>query len=865
LENKLDNKNNFITKMRKIKGIIANFFDSVPNQVRKKKWLIFLITIIITGICVVSLQQSKFDFTIESWFEKDDPVFVAFNEYHAQFGSEDGVYIAYKPKDGDVFSVKSLETIKGIYEELLNYRLNLKEGEESPLDHIVKVHSLINASVLIAEEDMLISRQLIGDTIPIDPEALEIIREIAKSQKNFPLQYFSEDMKYGGMYLETDFGAILLDSDEQPAGDMIIDDIMELNSDNGVITTETPRFKPTDMADYVALNSALKTIFYKPEYTDHLEFYPVGNTSGSEYQNEMAIEMGIMYLAALLVIILLLWFFFGSFSAVSWPLTIVILSTIWTLGIATIFGLPFTNFLILTVILILTIGIADAVHILSGYMFFRRNMHDHNSAFQTVYKQAGFPMLITAITNMVGMYALNISDLVPVQNFAYMSTLGIFLAFIFTVFLLPALIDFWPPVSKHKNPVINNPNLIGRIALEFSKFSQKMFDKIVPFVERYTVTIIILFSLFFAICLLGTFRMRADTSLTGYSSEDSKWNQSIRIIDEKLAGSSRMALFLDLKKEDALMDPQVLNVIDELQKTVEKKYSKYVVTTSSITDVVKDSYQKLNDNKEDKYIIPLDERELSQTLFLFNNADPEQRRKLVDDNYQKANITISLHNYGSYEYTRVFDQMIKDVQEAENKIKEKYPDAFISITGAFVLAMKTADYLTKNEFESFILALAVISIILLVVFGSLRAGLIAIIPNLIPSILAFGLMGLLDIPLDFFTMMLAPVIIGISVDDTTTFISYYRFEVAKDGDIKRALTSTLKEAGQAILFTTFVLGFGFGVMSFASSAAIANVGKFGSLAIFSGLVNDLFLTPALIMVFNLTFQKKKEKSKKTTI
>jgi hypothetical protein len=165
--------------------------------------------------------------------------------------------------------------------------------------------------------------------------------------------------------------------------------------------------------------------------------------------------------------------------------------------------------------------------------------------------------------------------------------------------------------------------------------------------------------------------------------------------------------------------------------------------------------------------------------------------------------------------------------------------------------------------QSFVFALTAVSIVLLLVFSSFKAGLIAILPNLIPSTLTFGLMGLLNVPLDFFTMMIAPVIIGISIDDTVHFINQYGNEVSKDGDIQRALQHTIRETGLAIMFTALVLGLGFGVMAFSSSKGISNVGIFGTLAVFMGLLNDMFLLPAIILIFKFKFRGKEVKQEQS--
>jgi predicted RND superfamily exporter protein len=237
-------------------------------------------------------------------------------------------------------------------------------------------------------------------------------------------------------------------------------------------------------------------------------------------------------------------------------------------------------------------------------------------------------------------------------------------------------------------------------------------------------------------------------------------------------------------------------------------------------------------------------------------ANPEEREKLVSETYRKANITVTLRGYGSSEYTRVFERMKRDIHASLDLIKKDYPNAKVSITGLFAMGMKAADYLVMNELQSFGLSLLVISGMLLVIFNSFKAGALSLIPNVVPSFLVLGVLGWMRIPLDFYTMMLAPIAVGIAVDDTIHFVSVYRTEVLQDGDVRRALVDTVKECGQSTVFASMILGFGFGIMSVATTPGLASLGKLGFLAIFSGLVCELFLTPALILVFKLRFQGK---------
>lgn len=828
--------------MQSILSFISNYLANVPGQVQKRRWMVLLAFLVATAICLHGITKLKFDFTIEGWLEQDDAAFVAYNEFHDQFGSDDGVVIVYKPKDGNVFSAASLRTVKQIRDDLILYRTGLKQDEKSALDHIVEVNSLVNAVVLSVTDDVLASKALVGDTIPQTPEALAAIRRTAEAERDFPLKYFSKDGKLGVLYIKTDFGAIPIDSAGTPGTKVSID------MNTGFDERETPRFMPTDMADYVALNAELNKILNKPAYLAQFEYYKIGNTVDSENQVNMGKEMGMLYLAAIVIMLTCLYGIFRSLAGVIWPFLIIIVSTIWTLGIAGLLGLPASAFVVLTVLLILTIGMADAIHIMSGYLYFRNEGHDSKWSIRAAYEKAGLPCLLTALTTIIGIMSLNISNLVPVNNFAIMSAMGVGIAFFLTFYLLPIMLDVYPPAPRVRKAQPDVPKRIDPV-----RALQRNLEKVIPAVARRPFAFIAPFFVFFAVCLYGASQVKVDISILDQYSKESNFYQSIQLLDEQLAGSSRISLFVDLNAENGFQDPAVLRVVDQLQRKLETQYANYVVKTSSIVDVVKDANQKQNEGRAEMYAIPSDAQTLSQTLFMFNTADPDEREKLVSEDYRKANITISLRTYGSNAYVDVFAQMKQDIAGALDLIKRDYPQASISITGLFAMGMTTADYLVVNELQSFGLSVLVISLILFLIFSSVKAGLVSLLPNLIPSFLVLGLLGLFGIPLDFYTMMLAPVVVGISVDDTIHFVARYRNEVQADGDIVRALKDTVKECGQAVVFTSLILGLGFGVMAVASTPGFANLGKFGFLSIMAGLVCELFLTPALIMVFKLRF------------
>lgn len=844
--------------MKGVMNALSGHYEKVPGKLRRNKWLAWLFFIVATVFFVIGMGKTKFDMTVEGWFEQDDPIIVAFDWFHHEFGSEDHLYVVYKPKDGNVFSEKSLNAVKGIRQDLLARMAKVSQENDSALKHITKITTLDNAAVLIAHQDALVSRYLVEGKVPSSTEALDQVRQLAYSQKEFPMLYFSEQLQYGGIFIETDFGAIGVDEDgaETVSEDLAFGDDFTM-FDEGDGEQQRPKFKPTDISDYIALMDEIKVVLNDPKYAEHLEYYPVGNTAMMEYNLEMITEMGMFNMLALLIIALLLWFLFRSLSAVVWAITIVVLSVIWTFGLIGWLGLPITSFVMITVMLILTVGVADVVHIMTGYTVFRNKDESHEESLRLAFRKAAVPCLLTALTTMIAMLTLSTTAMIPVIIFGFMSAVGVGMAFLLSIYLLPLMLDLWAPVKRKVDEQASSRQFMPNMTVVL----RGMLEKVLPLVEKCPRVIVSVFIGFFVLFIYGATTTKVDTNPLGQFPQDSKIRTSFEIVDNHMMGTQSIEIYMDMGQENAFHDPFVLKQIEQLQQQLEKDYGHLVVRTTSLVDIVKHAYKTLNQGREEMYVIPETQQLVSQTLFLFNNANPSVRARQVSDNYDRARIGVRLHNTGSYEYAELFERMRKDIKTVEAKLQQKYPDASISITGMLALMMHGADYLSQAQLESFALALVFISVILLVVFGSLRAGSIAIIPNLIPAMLAFGLLGLFGIPLDFNTIMIAPVIIGIAVDDTVHFISRYRQEILIDGDIKRALHTTITEGGMAIVFTTLILGLGFGIMAFSESAGTSNVGTFGSLAIMAGMLNDLFLLPAMILIFKPKFGFKSSESK----
>jgi len=749
------------------------------------------------------------------------------------------------------------------------------------LDHVLRVQSLANTRYQLSTEDSLESLELIPEGAEITPELAAEVRRIAHDQPTLALLMFSENNEYGAVVLTTDFGAIPVQTDDEFVVldfaayelDFALDSFV-IDVDDTAVTVEVD-FEDTSQTVYTGFMDALSAIYGQAEYTTAFEFYPIGTAGMMDTAMDSMIQSGYLGMIAVFIIILLLYTLFQTGSAVMWPVTAVVSSCIWLFGGMAWLGIASSSLISLSVMLVMAVGIADCVHVMSEYLLFKREGMNHEDAIEKSFEKTGVPILLTTVTTMAGMLAIAFGGVGLFVTFGITSAIGVLLAFVFTIAVLPALLEFWHPHSNKKPTNASWRRVMGIILFPFSfvrwvsrkvglswllsaVWLQPLLDKVPDFSFRWRYPIIAVFMAIFVVCGYGATRVKIDSNLVELFKDGNPVRVAYEIVDEHMAGTGSMEVMMDFNTSDAMSDPDVLQAISNLQDVLESEYGKYVVRTNSLADLVKDTNKIMNDNDPAAYAIPTNPLAVSQLLYLFNSSNPKDRRSLVSDDYSRSHITIQLRNAGSYEYAIFFEDIQKDIDDTLGVVRGTYPEMETSVTGSFAMMMRMSDVISKSQFRSLSLAIVIISIILTVSLGSLTGGLLAIIPNMLPAILAFGLMGLLGIPLDTDTLMIAPLIIGIAVDDTIHFVTHYRMALANKMKPAAALVQTVKEVGQAVTFTSMVLGMAFFMLSFSDYLGLAKVGIFGSLAIFVALLCDLLFLPALIYVFKPSFGVKSE-------
>ena len=871
----------------------------MPSQLIPYHKTVLVLALLSTIFMAFGASRFVLDTSFDVWFSESDPAIEALDEFRDQFGSDDGLFIVYEAKDGDVFSNKSLTLISEITEVLDNYeqvsddvwleKYGLSSEVVESLSHIKRVQSLTNIRIQKNEDDVLSSPRLVPKKIPSETSTLAEISAEADDQPSLPLFMFSKDHRYGAISITTDFGAIpmiqeLSDDFSLFSDDDWSDDFDASIDDDAVI--QKIEYQPDEPALYIPFMKAITAITEQPRMIEHFNFYPIGNSAMISLAMDTLIQAAFLLVGMVVIINLLLWTLFRSASAVVLPQLAIGLSILFVIGGLSWLNLASTTLIALTVMLVIAVGVADCVHVMSSYLFFRRDGKEHDEALSKAYGKTGVPILLTTITTMAGMSSLAVTGMPMFVQFGLSSAAGVFFAFLYTIYLLPVLLNYWHPMPTKKletskddkqngiktlafllkakvlgflcfiaNPIIRGAKKIGLVWLLSAEWLQPLLDRIPAFVERFRYAIAAIFIGLFIVCLYGATQVKIDSNLVELYSDDVPIGQAYDIVDENMMGTGNMVIVVDTARSDGIMDPAVLGSMDRLQNKIEKSYSDYIIRTNSLADLVKDTHAIMQ-SSENYRTIPDSQIAVSQLLYLFNSSNPEERRALVSDDFSKSHISVQLRNAGSNEYKEFFKEIQQDINSEFNGLSESYPELKVQITGSFALMMRLADDISRNQFKSLAIAAVVISLLLMVTLGSLQAGVMSIVPNLIPATLAFGLMGLLEVPLDTDTLMIAPLIIGIAVDDTIHFISHYRMSLAQNHNMRIALVETIKEVGQAVTFTTLILGCGFLMLTFSDYLGLAKIGGFGSLAIFVALLCDLLFFPALIMIFKPKFGQK---------
>jgi predicted RND superfamily exporter protein len=439
--------------------------------------------------------------------------------------------------------------------------------------------------------------------------------------------------------------------------------------------------------------------------------------------------------------------------------------------------------------------------------------------------------------------SLIFSDIKPIIDFGWMMTLGLITSFIVTFTLLPALINFVPEsnISFKKYKDSYTTSFLAKI----SQNNQK--------VIFFITGIIILLS------LIGISRLEVENSFINYFSKKTEIYKGMKLIDEKLGGTTPLDIILKFPKKEKLID----NEEDEFEdwgdenETDSEKYwftkdkidkissvHNYldnlpqvgkVLSFSSIIDVA----TLLNNNK------PLGTLEMG---VLYSKIPNSIKTEIIDPYISIKNneARISLRIIDSQENLRRNDLITKIKYDLENKIGLKKSE--FKLTGVLILFNNLLQSLFKSQILTLGLVMIGIFMMFLILFKNIKLSLIGVVPNFIAAFFILGIIGILGIPLDMMTITIAAITIGIAVDNSIHYIYRFKEEFSISNDYNKTLSLCHSTVGMAILNTSLTIVFGFSILVLSKFIPTIYFGIFTGIAMLLAMISVLTLLPSLILL-----------------
>ena len=358
------------------------------------------------------------------------------------------------------------------------------------------------------------------------------------------------------------------------------------------------------------------------------------------------------------------------------------------------------------------------------------------------------------------------------------------------------------------------------------------------FTTRFAKSISAATVVLIGLSLWGASHINIESNFMESFKKDSEIRMSATHIDSTLGGTASLQAMIDTGKEGGAKEPAFLRKLEAFENYLLTFDG--VIKSVSLTSLVKELNQVMMDGDESEYRIPDSRNIIAQELMLYENSDPDGLFKLVTDDYQIVRMDVKTTSGGTNRATQM-------MLEAETEFNKIFGDeATLQYSGISHLFVRMTENLSRGQIYSYGAAFLMVFFMMIAVLKSLRLGLLSMIPNLLPIIVTLGLMGALQINLDFITLLIACIAIGIAVDDTIHFLVRFKREFEKHGTYEMASRKTLQSSGRAMLFTTLILCGGFLMFLPSKMVSIALFGGLVAFTVFMALVADFVIMPAIL-------------------
>lgn len=772
--------------------LLSEIESRLGSWVIMLRWPIIIAAIVLTVVATSGTLSLEFSSDHRIYFSKNNPQLLAYQEMEDRYGKSDNVFFAIAPEDRDATSALALEATEWLTEQAWQ------------IPFASRVDSVTNFQHTTAVGDEILVRELVDESAFSDAEERSRIRAIALAEPALTGRLLARDGSVSGVNVTL----------QLPSEDLMREGAEVAEHSRKLANEFRERFPGINvlLSGMVIFNQA----FMEVSLDDLRTLIPVS------------------FLAMAFMLLLLTRGFSGTFAI----MLVVTMSVMTAVGLGGWVGLPMTSPSAVAPVVVLTVAIANCVHIYSAVVNY---MHDAASGMSEnpgsrIRRDAivesirvNFqPVFLSSLTTTLGFLSLNFSDSPPFRHLGTFVAFGVGAAFVLSVTFLPALLSLLPV----------------RVRASLSRESSLivMFGK---FVVRRSRQLLLGSGLIVAVLVASISQNELNDVFLHYFDESVEFRKDSEFIVNNLTGLYAMEYSLPSRSPGGISDPAYLSDVEAFTEWYRGQPE--TIHVNVITDTFRRLNKSMNGDDPAYYRLPADQELAAQYLLLYEISLPYgfDLNNQIDVGKSSTRMVVKTQTLSS-------NEVIALNRRAQQWLEGHAPNISGPVSAGTTLMFA---HLGRRNIISMLagttLALVGISFILVFALRSWRLGITSMVPNLIPGALGFGIWGLTVGQVGVSLSMVTAMTLGIVVDDTVHFLSRYQRTRRELGSTSAdAVLAAFRTVGQALLTTSLVLVAGFVVVSFSNFELNSAMGKLTALVIALALIADFLLLPPLLMKFD---------------
>lgn len=758
---------------------MRRFEAAYSTWVIRYRWAIVLVAGGLMLLAAAGMQHLQFESDYRIFFGPDNPQRIAFEELENTYVKNDNLLIVVAPANGKVFTRESLDIVEKITER----------AWQTPFSN--RVDSITNFQYTQAENDDLIVRDLVKNAAQLKPAEIAKIRQIALDEPLLNGSLIREDTAVTGLFVNVQF----------------------------------PGANPTaENAEVIRFARELAASVEKehPGTRVYLTGMVMMNNAFTEATtNDLKTLIPLSFAVMVLLLMLLVGTVIGTVAAV----TVFAFSIAGALGLSGYIGFPLTSVSASAPIIILTVAIANCVHVLVSFLYGMRQGLGKDAALEESLRVNLQPVFVASVTTAIGFLSLNFSEVPPFQQLGSIVAIGVLLSFVLSVTFLPALIAILP-VSTPKRSSGDDPAMVWLGNFVVRRRS--------PLLWGMTIIVVTL--------VANVPRNELNDVLLNWFSTSIQFRSDTDFADEHLTGLYRTEYSLRAGESGSISDPAFLREVDAFANWMRAQPEVRHVRT--FTDIMKRLNKNLHRDAPDQYKLPAERNLAAQYLLLYEMSLPYGLDLNDQINVDKSSlrVTATLDSMSN-------NEILQFNRESAAWLALNAPriDA-LPASGAIVMFANIASRNIRAMLLGASVALALISLILIAALRSAKIGVVSVLPNLVPAAMGFGLWGIFVGEVGLSLSIVLSMTLGIVIDDTVHFLSkYLRARRERGLNSQDAVCYAFRTVGRALLITSIILIVGFSVLALSNFANNSTMGILTAIIIALAIFADFLLLPPLLM------------------